>query len=232
MKRDLLALAHKSRGEKKFRTTMPTFQTDFITPSTSIKDKTINSNDKNIPMRTLSPINKETVIKNTSSEEANIDDVMNKTFSTSFSSSLYNKLIPEVGVIVKQDNQVINGGLNFHNQFGKMSVKEYEQLRAMYMNNEKKSSYAVVKDESSENISMRTIYSAKYLGKQSGNEKNEKGKGKLKGKEGTVQDSKNMENSIQKYPSQNGILNEDLFKGKQMYKLKTNKKQINKKVKK
>ena len=47
--------------------------------------------------------------------------------------SNYSNIIPEVGVRIKVNDQSKNGGLNFKNQFGRMSMKEYEILREQYM---------------------------------------------------------------------------------------------------
>lgn len=231
MKKDLLALASKHKGDKKYKP-MPSFQTDFITASTEIKDKTIKSNDNNLVKGNLSPINKEVIIKNTSKEETifNKTNVNNKNTPV-FSGSNYNKMVPEVGVIVKQDNQIKNGGLNFQNQFGKMSVKEYEQLRAMYMNGnnntnkkDNKDNYVVVKDDDSDNMFNKSIYATKYLGKQSYNENIMINSGNIQQydwkDQSTSSNNKNV-NPTQTNITHNGILNEDLFKGKQM---RTNKK--------
>jgi hypothetical protein len=140
-------------------------------------------------------------------------------------------MVPEVGVIVKQDNQIKNGGLNFQNQFGKMSVKEYEQLRAMYMNGnnntnkkDNKDNYVVVKDDDSDNMFNKSIYATKYLGKQSYNENIMINSGNIQQydwkDQSTSSNNKNV-NQTQTNITHNGILNEDLFKGKQM---RTNKK--------
>ena len=45
----------------------------------------------------------------------------------------FNNIIPEIGVRIGIGNQSKNGGLNFKNQYGRMSMKEYEILREKYM---------------------------------------------------------------------------------------------------
>jgi hypothetical protein len=149
MKKELFALAQRNRNKMKYKTAKTPLQKDFITANTIIKDKTIKSNDdNNLNKGTTSPLvntGKEVVIKNINVEDKYFNNNNNNIYnnhtkdnksasSIILSGSNYNKMVPEVGVVVKQDNQSKNGGLNFQNQFGKMSVKEYEQLRAMYMN--------------------------------------------------------------------------------------------------
>ena len=49
------------------------------------------------------------------------------------SGSNYQNMIPEVGVKINEEDQTKNGGLNFQNQYGRMSVKQYEKIREYYM---------------------------------------------------------------------------------------------------
>ena len=44
-------------------------------------------------------------------------------------------MIPNVGVRILEENKSKNGGLDFKNQFGRMSMKEYELLRKKYAKN-------------------------------------------------------------------------------------------------
>ena len=41
--------------------------------------------------------------------------------------------MPEVGVKINEEDKSKNGGLNFQNTYGRMSVKQYEKIRAYYM---------------------------------------------------------------------------------------------------
>ena len=267
MKKELLALAQKNRSKMKHKTAKPPLQKDFITANTIIKDKTIRSNEKeHVSKGSVSPLvntGKEIVIKNTNVEDkyftnntytANSRTTDNKVApSIVLSGSNYNKMVPEVGVVVKQDNQSKNGGLNFQNQFGKMSVKEYEQLRAMYMNNNGNGSYSssilphygnsnshvIVKDDGSErngngnNINSNNhhyqgsnSYAAKYLSKRSRTDDTMVNSGNIMHYNWNDQplsySNSNAHSSSNTYATQNGILNEDLFKGRKMHQLKTN----------
>ena len=51
------------------------------------------------------------------------------------SGSNYQNIIPNVGVYIKEEDKSKNGGLDFKNQFGRMSMKEYELLRRKYAQN-------------------------------------------------------------------------------------------------
>ena len=51
------------------------------------------------------------------------------------SGSNYQNIIPNVGVYIKEEDKSKNGGLDFKNQFGRMSMKEYELLRRKYVQN-------------------------------------------------------------------------------------------------
>lgn len=289
MKKELFALAQKNRSKIKYKTTRPALQKDFITANTVIKDKTITSNEDKFNKGNMSPLvntGKEIVIKNTNVEDKyklynnsnnNNNNNQNKdnkstTSSIVLSGSNYNKMIPEVGVVVKQDNQSKNGGLNFHNQFGKMSVKEYEQLRAMYMNNHSNSSnninhyssnispqynnnnnnnHVIVRDDVSDvyannnnnnhnsnsnhhyqgssNSNNNNSYTAKYLYKRSRTDDTMVNSGNIVHYNWNDQpysyNNMNINSSINStntYSTQNGILNEDLFKGRKIHQMKTN----------
>ena len=51
------------------------------------------------------------------------------------SGSNYQNIVPNVGVYIKEEEKSKNGGLDFKNQFGRMSMKEYELLRRKYAQN-------------------------------------------------------------------------------------------------
>ena len=279
MKKELLALAQRNRNKMKYKTMKPPLQKDFITANTIIKDKTIKSNDdNNLNKGSTSPLvntGKEIVIKNTNVEDKyfnNNNNIYNNSNNTHtkdnksassivLSGSNYNKMVPEVGVVVKQDNQSKNGGLNFQNQFGKMSVKEYEQLRAMYMNGGNSganhhssnnyssnmssqynnSNHVIVRDNSSErsvsNVNGNSnthhyqnsnSYAGKYLYKRSRTDDTMVNSGNIMHYNWNDQplsynnNNSNNINSSNTYSTHNGILNEDLFKGRKIHQLKTN----------
>lgn len=268
MKKELFALAQRNRNKMKYKTAKTPLQKDFITANTIIKDKTIKSNDdNNFNKGTTSPLvntGKEVVIKNTNVEDKYFNNNNNNIYnnhikdnksasSIILSGSNYNKMVPEVGVVVKQDNQSKNGGLNFQNQFGKMSVKEYEQLRAMYMNGGSSSNssnyssnmssqynnsnYVIVRDNHSErsvnNINSNSnthhyqnsnSYAGKYLYKRSRTDDTMVNSGNIMHYNWNDQplSYNNNINSSNTYSTHNGILNEDLFKGRKIHQLKTN----------
>ena len=287
MKKELFARAQRNRNKMKYKTMKPPLQKDFITANTIIKDKTIKSNDddNNYNKGSTSPLvntGKEIVIKNTNVEDkyfnnSNIYNNSNNNHSKDnksassivLSGSNYNKMVPEVGVVVKQDNQSKNGGLNFQNQFGKMSVKEYEQLRAMYMNggnsggvnhhssnsNYSSSQYnnnnnhVIVRDNSSErsvnNVNSSNSnnnhhypnsnsYAGKYLYKRSRTDDTMVNSGNImhynwndqplsyNNNNNSNSNNSNINSSSNTYSTYNGILNEDLFKGRKIHQLKTN----------
>ena len=271
MKKELFALAQRNRNKMKYKTAKTPLQKDFITANTIIKDKTIKSNDdNNLNKGTTSPLvntGKEVVIKNTNVEDKYFNNNNNNIYnnhikdnksasSIILSGSNYNKMVPEVGVVVKQDNQSKNGGLNFQNQFGKMSVKEYEQLRAMYMNGGSSSNssnyssnmssqynnsnHVIVRDNHSErsvnNVNSNSnihhyqnsnSYAGKYLYKRSRTDDTMVNSGNIMHYNWNDQplsynNNNNNINSSNTYSTHNGILNEDLFKGRKIHQLKTN----------
>ena len=272
MKKELFALAQRNRNKMKYKTAKTPLQKDFITANTIIKDKTIKSNDdNNLNKGSTSPLvntGKEVVIKNTNVEDKYFNNNNNNSNHTKdnksassiiLSGSNYNKMVPEVGVVVKQDNQSKNGGLNFQNQFGKMSVKEYEQLRAMYMNGGSSSNssnyslnmssqynnsnHVIVRDNHSErsvnNVNSNSnthhyqnsnSYAGKYLYKRSRTDDTMVNFGNIMHYNWNDQplsynnnnNNNNNINSSNTYSTHNGILNEDLFKGRKIHQLKTN----------
>ena len=48
------------------------------------------------------------------------------------SGSNYQNIVPNVGVRIQEEDKSKTGGLDFKNQFGRMSMKEYEMLRKKY----------------------------------------------------------------------------------------------------
>ena len=74
------------------------------------------------------------VIKNPESE-VNKEVIKMPKKNILLSGSNYQNIIPNVGVRILEENKSKNGGLDFKNQFGRMSMKEYELLRKKYTNN-------------------------------------------------------------------------------------------------
>ena len=74
------------------------------------------------------------IIKNPESED-NKEVIKMPKKNILLSGSNYQNIIPNVGVRILEENKSKNGGLDFKNQFGRMSMKEYELLRKKYANN-------------------------------------------------------------------------------------------------
>jgi len=74
------------------------------------------------------------IIKNPESED-NKEVIKIPKKNILLSGSNYQNIIPNVGVRILEENKSKNGGLDFKNQFGRMSMKEYELLRKKYTNN-------------------------------------------------------------------------------------------------
>ena len=74
------------------------------------------------------------IIKNPESED-NKEIIKMPKKNVLLSGSNYQNIIPNVGVRILEENKSKNGGLDFKNQFGRMSMKEYELLRKKYTNN-------------------------------------------------------------------------------------------------
>ena len=73
------------------------------------------------------------IIKNPESED-NKEVIKMPKKNILLSGSNYQNIIPNVGVRILEENKSKNGGLDFKNQFGRMSMKEYELLRKKYAN--------------------------------------------------------------------------------------------------
>ena len=74
------------------------------------------------------------IIKNRERED-NKEVIKMRKKNVLLSGSNYQNIIPNVGVRILEENKSKNGGLDFKNQFGRMSMKEYELLRKKYTNN-------------------------------------------------------------------------------------------------
>lgn len=101
----------------------------------AVKELVIKGDDgiKNNQMKAIS--NKD-IIKN---PQAEIDQDFQTKFETKknilVSGSNYQNIIPNVGVRIQEEDKSKTGGLDFKNQFGRMSMKEYEMLRKKYAQN-------------------------------------------------------------------------------------------------
>jgi len=101
----------------------------------AVKELVIKGDDgiKNNQMKAIS--NKD-IIKN---PQAEIDQDFQTKFETKknilVSGSNYQNIVPNVGVRIQEEDKSKTGGLDFKNQFGRMSMKEYEMLRKKYAQN-------------------------------------------------------------------------------------------------
>ena len=76
------------------------------------------------------------IIKNPVTElDKNIQTKLEPKENILVSGSNYQNIVPNVGVRIQEEDKTKTGGLDFKNQFGRMSMKEYELLRKKYTNN-------------------------------------------------------------------------------------------------
>ena len=90
------------------------------------------------------------IIKNPDNETSK-DIMVKPKKDVMFSGSNYQNIIPNVGVRILEENKTKNGGLDFKNQFGRMSMKEYELLRQKYSKNNESNYYNLNKAIDNEN---------------------------------------------------------------------------------
>ena len=90
------------------------------------------------------------IIKNPDNETSK-DIMVKPKKDVMFSGSNYQNIIPNVGVRIFEENKTKNGGLDFKNQFGRMSMKEYELLRQKYSKNNESNYYNLNKAIDNEN---------------------------------------------------------------------------------
>ena len=95
-------------------------------------------------------ISSNNVIKNPDNETSK-DILVKPKKDIMLSGSNYQNIIPNVGVRILEENKSKNGGLDFKNQFGRMSMKEYELLRKKYSNNSESNYYNLNKANDIEN---------------------------------------------------------------------------------
>ena len=80
------------------------------------------------------------VIKNPEIELNKIEQNIPKQ-KIQISGSNYQNIVPNVGVRIQEEDKSKTGGLDFKNQFGRMSMKEYELLRKKYAQNNESNSH-------------------------------------------------------------------------------------------
>ena len=90
------------------------------------------------------------IIKNPDNETSK-DIMVKPKKDVMLSGSNYQNIIPNVGVRILEENKTKNGGLDFKNQFGRMSMKEYELLRQKYSKNNESNYYNLNKAIDNEN---------------------------------------------------------------------------------
>ena len=91
--------------------------------------------DNGINNNPIQPINKD-VIKNPQAEiDKNLEIKYDKKKNILISGSNYQNIVPNIGVRIQEEDKTKTGGIDFKNQFGRMSMKEYELLRQKYAKN-------------------------------------------------------------------------------------------------
>ena len=114
-----------------FNTRRITLNNDFQIPTIKIIDKNIINTEKNFDINK----NKEIIYNsniNNSNNLNNLNTIKNNMYLTT---SNFHNIIPTVGVQIKENDQLKNGGLNFNTFYGRMSIKEYEILKEKYNKN-------------------------------------------------------------------------------------------------
>ena len=90
-----------------------------------------NENDNQINQNSI-----KNVIKNPENElNSNNQTTIEPKKNILISGSNYQNIVPNVGVRIQEEDKTKTGGLEFKNQFGRMSMKEYELLRRKYAEN-------------------------------------------------------------------------------------------------
>ena len=172
----------------------------------------------------LNPINEE-IIYNPIKEEEIKPHFSNKNNNQMIVNSNYSNIIPEVGVRIKVNDQSKNGGLNFKNQFGRMSMKEYEILREQYMGkgNEKNHPINSLSNQDikykNDNSNLNDININQQI-KKNVNGKNDK----VLSNFNNIEDNSVNLNNI---PKTGKIMNENLFKHRTSKDIKTEKQNKN-----
>ena len=147
----------------------------------------------------------------------------------------FNNIIPEIGVRIGIGNQSKNGGLNFKNQYGRMSMKEYEILREKYMGtgNEKNHPIHSISNQDfnykNENTNLNYKNNSNEIYNNNNNlKKNEQGSNdKIINYNWNNNTDNSNTNNIDNIPRTGKIMNENLFKNRTSKGIKTNIKNLN-----
>ena len=140
----------------------------------------------------------------------------------------FNNIIPEIGVRIGIGNQSKNGGLNFKNQYGRMSMKEYEILREKYMGkgNEKNHPIHSINSQDFNYKNENINYSNNNNSKKNVQGSNDKIIN-YNWNNNTDNNSINNNNNLDNIPRTGKIMNENLFKNRTSKGIKTNIKNLN-----
>ena len=93
-------------------------------------------NENDITNNQINQNSNKNVIKNPENElNDNIQTTIESKKNILVSGSNYQNIVPNVGVRIQEEDKTKTGGLEFKNQFGRMSMKEYELLRRKYAQN-------------------------------------------------------------------------------------------------
>ena len=190
-----------------------TLNNDFKIPTIKIIDKKImNTENKNDII-----YNKEIIYNPNINNDNNLNKLNNTNNYMNLTTSNFYNIIPTVGVQIKENDQLKNGGLNFNTVYGRMSIKEYEILKEKYnkgiyentsknlnsnINSDKKINY--IKKENNENNINKINKNNIYLNNNNIFSKDE-----------------NDFNNIININDSNKILNENLFKNKKPREIKS-----------
>ncbi len=149
----------------------------------------------------------------------------------------FNNIIPEIGVRIGIGNQSKNGGLNFKNQYGRMSTKEYEILREKYMGkgNEKNHPIHSINSQDfnykNENTNLNYNNNNEIYSNYNNSKKNVQGSNdkiiNYNWNNNTDNNSINNNNNLDNIPRTGKIMNENLFKNRTSKGIKSNIKNMN-----
>ena len=126
--------------------------------------------------------------------------------------SNFHNIIPTVGVQIKENDQLKNGGLNFNTFYGRMSIKEYEILKEKYNKNN---------FEKTSNISDKKINYIKTENKAKKINNIYKNNVNTNINNIFSKDEIEFNNIINLNDNNNKILNENLFKNKKSKEIKS-----------
>ena len=191
-----------------FNTRRITLNNDFQIPTIKIIDKNIINTEKNFDINK----NKEIIYNsniNNSNNLNNLNTIKNNMYLTT---SNFHNIIPTVGVQIKENDQLKNGGLNFNTFYGRMSIKEYEILKEKYNKNN---------CEKTSNISDKKI---NYMKTENNAKKNNNiYKNNVNTNINNIfsKDEIEFNNIINLNDNNNKILNENLFKNKKSKEIKS-----------